>query len=41
MGMVVTYAPPGGDGVTEHEIAARVSVAKALARLKGYRFGGG
>ena len=39
--MVVTYAPPGGDGVTEHEIAARVSVAKALAGLKGYRFGGG
>lgn len=41
MGIVVTYAPPGGDGVTEHEIAARVSVAKALAGLKGYRFGGG
>lgn len=41
MGIVVTYAPPGGDGVTEHEIAARVNVAKALAGLKGYRFGGG
>jgi hypothetical protein len=41
MGMVVTYAPAGGDGVTEHEIAARVSVAKTLAELKGYRFGGG
>jgi hypothetical protein len=41
MGMVVTYAPAGGDGVTQHEIAARVSVAKALAGLKGYRFGGG
>ena len=39
--MVVTYAPSGGDGITEHEIAARVSVAKALAGLKGYRFGGG
>src|SRR5687767_8404286 len=41
MGMVVTYAPAGGDGVTEHEVAARVSVAKALAKIMGYRFGGG
>jgi hypothetical protein len=41
MGIVVTYAPPEGDGVTEHEIATRVSVAKALAGLKGYQFGGG
>ena len=39
--MVVTYAPPDGDGVTEHEIAARVGVAKAIAALKGFEFGGG
>jgi len=41
MGIVVTYAPPDGDGVTEHEIAARVGVAKAIAALRGYEFGGG
>jgi hypothetical protein len=41
MGTVVTYAPQDGDGVTEHEIAARVAVAKALAGLKGFEFGGG
>ena len=41
MGIVVTYAPPDGDGVTEHEIAARVGVAKAIAALKGYEFRGG
>jgi hypothetical protein len=41
MGTVVTYAPQDGDGVTEHEIAARVAVAKALAGLKGFAFGGG
>jgi Protein of unknown function (DUF3182) len=40
MGTVVTYAPQDGDGVTEHEIAARVAVAKALAALKGFEFGG-
>jgi hypothetical protein len=40
MGTVVTYAPQGGDGLTEHEIAARVAVAKALAELKGFAFGG-
>jgi hypothetical protein len=39
--MVVTYAPHDGDGVTEHEIAGRVAVAKALAALKGFDFGGG
>lgn len=41
MGIVVTYAPEEGDAGTEHEIAARVAVAKALAGLKGYDFGGG
>ena len=41
MGTVVTYAPQDGDGFTEHEIAARVVVAKALAGLKGFEFGGG
>jgi hypothetical protein len=41
MGTVVTYAPRDGNGVTEHEIAARVAVAKALAGLKGFHFGGG
>jgi hypothetical protein len=41
MGIVVTYAPEDADGVTEHEIAARVAVAKALAGLKGFEFGGG
>ena len=41
MGIVVTYAPRDGDGVTEHEIAARVAVARTLARLKGFEFRGG
>jgi hypothetical protein len=41
MGMVVTYAPEDADGGTEHEIAARVAVAKTLAALKGYEFAGG
>jgi hypothetical protein len=41
MGIVVTYAPQDGYGVTEHEIAARVAVAKALAALKGFEFAGG
>jgi hypothetical protein len=41
MGIVVTYAPEAADGLTEHEIAARVAVAKALAGLKGFEFGGG
>jgi hypothetical protein len=41
MGTVLTYAPRDGDGVTEHEIAARVAVARALAALQGFRFGGG
>jgi hypothetical protein len=41
MGMVVTYAPGDGGGVTEHEIAARVAIARTLARLKGFDFGGG
>jgi hypothetical protein len=41
MGIGVTYAPENADGVTEHEIAARVAVAKALAGLKGFEFGGG
>lgn len=41
MGIVVTYAPEDADGVTEHEIAARAAVAKALAGLKGFEFGGG
>src|SRR5688572_33307326 len=40
MGTVVTYAPDDGDGTTEHEIAARVAVARALAALKGFQFGG-
>jgi hypothetical protein len=39
MGTVVTYA--AGESRTEHEIAARVAVAKRLASLKGYDFGGG
>jgi hypothetical protein len=41
MGMVVTYAPQDGDGITQHEIASRVAVAKALAALKGFEFAGG
>jgi hypothetical protein len=44
MGTVVTYAPNDGGGqvggLSEHEIAARVAVAKALAALKGFEFGG-
>ena len=39
MGTVVTYAANGG--VTDHEVAARVAVAKSLAALKGFEFGGG
>jgi hypothetical protein len=39
MGTVVTYA--ASEGLTEHEIAARVAVAKSLAALKGFEFGGG
>lgn len=39
MGTVVTYA--AGAGLSEHEIAARVAVAKTLAALKGFEFGGG
>lgn len=41
MGTVVTYAPDDAGAVTEHEIAARVGVARALAALKGFDFGGG
>lgn len=40
MGTVVTYAPDDGEGLTEHEIAARVALARALATLKGFQFGG-
>jgi len=39
MGTVVTYA--ANEGLTEHEIAARVAVARTLAALKGFEFGGG
>jgi len=39
MGTVVTYAV--NENVTEHESAARVAVAKSLAALKGFEFGGG
>jgi hypothetical protein len=39
MGTVVTYA--ANEGLTEHEIAARVAVARSLAALKGFEFGGG
>ena len=39
MGTVVTYA--GNEGLTDHEIAARVAVAKSLAALKGFEFGDG
>jgi hypothetical protein len=41
MGMVVTYAPDGGDGRAQHEVATRVEVARTLAALKGFEFGGG
>jgi uncharacterized protein DUF3182 len=45
MGMVVTYAPGHGagqeSGLREHEIASRVAVARTLAALKGFTFGGG
>jgi hypothetical protein len=41
MGLVVTYAPDDGDGRAQHEVAARVEVARALAALKGFEFGGG
>jgi hypothetical protein len=41
MGTVLTYAPRDGGAVTEHEIATRVAVARALAALQGFRFGGG
>lgn len=39
MGTVVTYL--GAAGGSAHERAARVAVAKSLAALKGYDFGGG
>jgi hypothetical protein len=39
MGTVVTYA--ANEGLNEHEIAVRVAVAKSLAALKGFEFGGG
>lgn len=39
MGTVVTYAVE--EGLTEHEVAARVAVARNLAALKGFDFGGG
>jgi hypothetical protein len=39
MGMVVTYAVD--EGLTRHEVAARVAVARSLAALKGFEFGGG
>lgn len=39
MGTVVTYA--ANEGLTQHEIAARVAVAKRIATLKGFEFGGG
>jgi hypothetical protein len=37
VGVVVTY----GKALTEHEMAGRTAVARALAELKGYEFGGG
>lgn len=37
MGLVVTY----GEALTEHEMAGRTAVARTLAALKGYEFGGG
>ncbi|HWV89634.1 MAG TPA: DUF3182 family protein, partial [Burkholderiales bacterium] len=39
MGIVVTYAVD--EGLTRHEVAARVAVARSLAALKGFEFGGG
>lgn len=39
MGTVVTYAVE--QGLTEHEVAARVAVARSLAALKEFGFGGG
>jgi len=39
MGTVVTYAVD--EGLTEHEVAARVAVARSLAALKEFGFGGG
>src|SRR5918994_5138064 len=39
MGIVVTYAVD--EGLTQHEVAARVAVARSLAALKGFDFGGG
>ena len=39
MGIVVTYAVD--EGLTQHEVAARVAVARSLAALKGFEFGGG
>jgi hypothetical protein len=39
MGTVVTYAVD--EGLTRHEVAARVAVARSLAALKGFEFGGG
>ena len=39
MGVVVTYAVD--EGLTQHEEAARVAVARSLAALKGFEFGGG
>ena len=41
MGLVVTYAPEGGDGSAQHEVAARVGIAQMLAALQGFEFGGG
>lgn len=41
MGTVVTYAPDDAGGRTQHEIAARVGIARTLAALKGFEFGGG
>jgi hypothetical protein len=37
VGLVVTY----GKALSEHEMAGRTAIAKALAALKGYKFGGG
>jgi hypothetical protein len=39
MGIVVTYAVD--QGLTRHEVAARVAVARSLAALKGFDFAGG
>lgn len=39
MGLVITYAVD--EGLTQHEVAARVAVARSLAALKGFEFGGG